>query len=293
MLRMSMGPGRRNSSAPLERLSLEMAPTEKRPSFEKRQSMEKRQSLEKSSPQRRPMSKSTSFTTSPPADTIMEENEGESLPRAAIDLDAQMASDNTRAIDARKPTGLVESQPPLLPPFEPATETLSESLQAFSPTEEKTQSGPSQTPRPRPKSIMLARRGSAGSSRSRVSMLTQLRRNRDRSDTASMLTVDEITSAVENRRASTITFEEDSDEELETASIRVPTIVEVPVGPISDGEEGDEDTEHDESYDEETEEEESEEEDDDDEDDDDDDEDDEDADHGKAFMSTGCEYHPC
>jgi mitogen-activated protein kinase kinase kinase len=97
-----------------------------------------------------------------------------------------------------------------------------------------------------------------------------------------MLTVDEITSAVEHRRASTITFEDsDEEEELETASIRVPTIVEVPVGPTSDGDGEDEESEE-ESSDDETEEDESEEEEDEDE------EDDEDADHGKAFMSTGC-----
>jgi len=246
------------------------------------------------------LSTSKSFTASPPADTILEEeNEVEGLPRSNLSIETGSESDGPS-------TGTsIKSQPPLLPPFEPATETLSESLQAFSPTDGKNQSdlqglGPVPSPRskqsdssistvsrPRPKSIMLARRGSAGSSRSRLSMLSQLRKNRDKSDTASIITVDMITADVENRRASRITFAE-SDEEEELADIHVAAAIEDPIAPTSEAEEeeGDEDGEDEAS-------EEEEEEDSDEDESTDEDEEveivvDEDADHGKAYMSTGC-----
>jgi mitogen-activated protein kinase kinase kinase len=295
MLRMSMGPNSRTGSmiAPSERFSFDSPlgsdrrqSLEKRQSPEKRQSIEKRYSVDKSPQSKRSMSISTSksYTASPQAETISEEeNEAENLPRVTLAMDTGSdqpgeSGDSTRPSTA----GSVESQPPLLPPFEPAAETLSESLQEFSPTETKKQSEaqqPAHASRPRPKSIMLARRGSAGSTRSRVSMMTQLRRNRDRSDTASMLTVDEITADVEHRRASTITFEE-SDEEEELADVHVPAVIEEPIVPTSDveGDDGDEDTA----------EEASDEEDSDDSDDSDEIEEVVEDDHGKAYMSTGC-----
>ena len=46
-----------------------------------------------------------------------------------------------------------------------------------------------------------------------MSTLSQVRRNRDRSDNASLLTVDEITAEVEHRRASVIQFDESEEEE--------------------------------------------------------------------------------
>ena len=111
-----------------------------------------------------------------------------------------------------------------------------------------------------------------------MSMLSQLRRNRDRSDTASMLTVDEITATVEQRRASTITFDESSDDEM----LDVPPSVDhglVPQNEMEEGSEADEEdleTESDEwSEDDET---------------DSDDDDDEEDDHGKAYTSSGCEW---
>jgi hypothetical protein len=184
MLRMSMGPGSRvGSIASGERLSLDSplgserrqsiekrsSPEKKSP--EKRQSLEKRYSLDKSPQSRRSVSLSTSksFTASPPTDTILEEeNEVEGLPRSNLSIETGSDSE-------RPSTGAsIESQPPLLPPFEPATETLSESLQAFSPIDGKDQSelqdrtpgassGSKQsepssvstiTSRPRPKSII-------------------------------------------------------------------------------------------------------------------------------------------
>ena len=120
-------------------------------------------------------------------------------------------------------------------------------------------------------------------------MLSQLRKNRDKSDTASIITVDMITADVENRRASRITFAE-SDEEEELADIHVPAAIEDPIAPTSEAEEeeGDEDGEDEAS-------EEEEEEDSDEDESTDEDEEveivvDEDADHGKAYMSTGCKF---
>jgi len=99
-----------------------------------------------------------------------------------------------------------------------------------------------------------------------------------------------ITADVENRRASRITFAESDDEEEELADIHVPAAIEDPIAPTSeaDEEEGDEDGE-DEASEEEEEEDSSEDES------TDEDEEveivvDEDADHGKAYMSTGCKF---
>ena len=278
--------------APSERMSFDSPlgsdrrqSLEKRQSPEKRQSIEKRHSVDKSPQSRRSMSMSTSksYTASPQADTILEEeNEAENLPRVTLAMDSSDQTGESGGSERPSSSASVESQPPLLPPFEPAAESLSESLQEFSPTDTKKQSEAQQSgpiSRPRPKSIMLARRGSAGSTRSRVSMLTQLRRNRDRSDTASMLTVDEITADVEHRRASTITFEE-SDEEEELADVHVPAVIEEPIVPTSDVEEDD--------GEEDAAEEASDEEDSGSSDDSEEIEEVIEDDHGKAYMSTGC-----
>lgn len=115
-----------------------------------------------------------------------------------------------------------------------------------------------------------------------MSTLSQLRRNRDRSDTASLLTVDEITAEVENRRASTITFDESDDEDITGGS--VPPPVEPGLAPKndeSDSEEGDDEEEDDSESESESES-----------------EGESDAsessdDHGKAYTSTGCEYTGC
>lgn len=94
-----------------------------------------------------------------------------------------------------------------------------------------------------------------------------------------MLTVDEITATVEQRRASTITFDESSDEEL----VDVPPMVDPGVVPQNEQEEGSEADEEDLS----SEEEESTEDEDDDSEEDSDTEEDE---HGKAITSTGCRW---
>ncbi|KAK4688917.1 mitogen-activated protein kinase kinase kinase, partial [Tremellales sp. Uapishka_1] len=215
------------------------------------------------SPPRRTRPMSTRTISSPPAQVILEEQElsvDPTPPRVSVSNDG---GEIVRpSIDGESEDDSIESLPPLLPPFEPSHESLSDSLQAYSPQSNL---------KPRP----VSRRDSATSTRSRYSMLSQLRKNRDRSDTASLLTVDEITAQVENRRASTITFEE-SDEDVEAV---VPQISDPGMVPQSEDEEEDEESE--ESEEEDSEDEETEDE---------DEEADADApedEHGKAFTSTG------
>ena len=240
MLRMSTGPPRRTSVVPSERSSSDT----------------KRDSV--SSTPRRSQQSHRSTLSSPPAAPIPEEGEDDIVPRLSVSSETGAKVDLESDADSN---ASVDSKPPLLPPFVPSKESLSDQLVAYSPL-----------PQPnRPKSVHV-RRGSGGSAKSRMSMLSQLRRNRDRSDTASMLTVDEITAEVENRRASTITFDE-SDEDVPAP----PPVVDPGLVPRSEVEEG---SEADEEESSEEDEENSEEEEDD---------DDAEDDHGKAFTSTGCE----
>ncbi len=133
------------------------------------------------------------------------------MPRLSISNDrgSSGAEDDRGTDDDDDNDDLVASysQPPLLPPFQPSGESLSDSLQAYSPNS----LGTGAEAKPRPKSVR-SRRSSIESSRSRRSMISH-RAARDRSDTASMLTVDEITAEVEQRRASTISFDESEEEE--------------------------------------------------------------------------------
>ncbi|WWC59189.1 uncharacterized protein I303_101738 [Kwoniella dejecticola CBS 10117] len=303
MLRMSSGPGalKRGSVAPSEstgRLSFDstFAPSIKRSSVRIADPMAE---VKASPPRRstRPGSRGTMISSPPPAGTIPEEESeilgDEHPPRLSVSNDdgrlSRPANDGESDADSSRSgsasaSGSVQSQgPPLLPPFQHSGESLAESLVDYSPTQNKG----------RPKSMALKRRGSEESTRSRFSMLSQLRRNRDKSDTASMLTVDEITAEVENRRASTITFN-DSDEEDEEVIIPPPPLI-MPGLPQDQGEgdsDGDNESETTETEEESTEEEEEDEEEEtetetetESEEEDDDDEDD--NEHGKAFTSTG------
>lgn len=83
--------------------------------------------------------------------------------------------------DVEKLSG-IDSKPHLLPPVTFPTESLSESMEGLT------------------GSRRLSRTSSNASKR--TSFMTELRSKRDRSDTASLLTVDEITAEVENRRQS-------------------------------------------------------------------------------------------
>ena len=94
-------------------------------------------------------------------------------------------------------------EPQLLPPIPFPSESFSDSLQDF-------------TTRASLRSSSPASRSLSNASH-RMSYMTELRSKRDRSDTASMVTVDEITAEVENRRATTNvsirTSEQNSDTE--------------------------------------------------------------------------------
>ncbi|BEJ13857.1 hypothetical protein CspHIS471_0310310 [Cutaneotrichosporon sp. HIS471] len=96
----------------------------------------------------------------------------------------------------------VDTHPPLLPPFESTGESLVDSLQQYSPA-------PS-TVRP---ALRQGRRGSSGSNLSRISVISSIRKSKDKSDTASLLTVDEITAEVENRRASMSTLNDSQEQD--------------------------------------------------------------------------------
>ena len=222
-------PARRGSIAPSEsKMSLEVSESQS-------------SAPETKSPPRRVRPVSTKIVSSPPpAETIPEE--GEEVPRVSVShVDRPDDSDSS-----------VE-RPPLLPPFEPSKDSLADTLQAYSRN-------------PRHKSLVMSRRGSAGSAKSRMSTVSQLRRARDRSDNASLLTVDEITAEVENRRASTITFDE-SDEEEE---IVAPPAADAGSVPLDESEESGDEASEDEDEDE------------------DEDEESGDDEHGRAFTSTGC-----
>lgn len=257
-----------------------------------------------SPPRRRPTSRMT-MTSPPSASAIPEEGEGadeggdiERLQSGRPGVPRMSVSDDTGSI--RRPTidgdtsassGGDSDRPPLLPAFEAFNESLSDSLQAYSrSTSGESTAASANTSPARPKSIALKnRRNSASSARSRMSTLSQLRRNRDKSDTASMLTVDEITAEVENRRASTISFDETSDEEenepavVGTAILAPPQAISMSADvPVDEGESGEADDSEDDSDEEDSSDEEEE---------DSDDEDEVDAgedEHGKAYTSTGC-----
>ena len=83
--------------------------------------------------------------------------------------------------DVERLSGM-DSKPHLLPPVTFPTESLSESMEGLTGSKRLS-------------------RASSNASR-RTSFITELRTKRDRSDTASLLTVDEITAEVENRRQS-------------------------------------------------------------------------------------------
>lgn len=108
---------------------------------------------------------------------------------------SQKEADAAAAAAAAEHAAAVDTHPPLLPPFESTGESLVDSLQQYSPA-------PS-TVRP---ALRQGRRGSSGSTLSRISVISSIRKSKDKSDTASLLTVDEITAEVENRRASMSTF---------------------------------------------------------------------------------------
>ena len=161
-------------------------------------------------------SRPSSSTLPPPVPEKVNENV-EDLPRMSL------STEDGRSVDLLE--GGVE-KPQLLPPIPFPTESLSESMEGIT-------GGVRQRPVSRATSIASKR----------MSYMTELRSKRDRSDTASLLTVGEITAEVESRRASTYDREADFDDwtkvdaEIENM---VPKAVE------SDEDDGDDDDEDDE-----------------------------------------------
>ncbi|KIJ68913.1 hypothetical protein HYDPIDRAFT_23789 [Hydnomerulius pinastri MD-312] len=134
------------------------------------------------SPARTMSSKRNSTISTDRSSTIAHDSltAGEDPPRVSISTEdghsVILTGDDVEKLSA------VDSKPQLLPPVNFPTESLSESMEDLT------------------GSKRLSRTSSNASKR--MSFMTELRSKRDRSDTASLLTVDEITAEVENRRQS-------------------------------------------------------------------------------------------
>ena len=215
--------------------------------------------------------------STPPSAVIPEEGRDlQPVPRVSISGDDGSELRPTFEEDEEVSGG--RSEAPLLPPFEHSEESLSDSMPNFASDA-------------RPRTSHQDRRNSVRSNKSRrLSTISSRRKSRRISDVASLLTVDEITAEVENRRASVITFTE-SEEEGEDATdhflapgaIRLsraysPGLVPQEEGEVSDLEDSFEEEDEEEETD--SEEEESEEE-------DNEEEQEENDNHGKAVTSTG------
>lgn len=121
------------------------------------------------------------ISSSPPRTAIPEdasEDDHNDMPRVSISTDGVSGSES----DVES----VDSRPPLLPPVDTSQESWSDSLAVYSPEYLKNDS---------------KRRNSIAST-SRMSLLSQFRKKKDTSDTASFLTVDEITAHVDKKRSS-------------------------------------------------------------------------------------------
>lgn len=106
----------------------------------------------------------------------------EDIPRMSLSTD----DGHSVELNDDEPSEKTSLQPQLLPPIPFPSESLSDSLQNFTSGASLRSSSP-------------ASRSLSSASR-RMSYMTELRSKRDRSDTASMVTVDEITAEVESRR---------------------------------------------------------------------------------------------
>ena len=149
----------------------------------------------------------------------------EDLPRMSL------STEDGRSVDLLGETPEDVEKPQLLPPIPFPTESLSESMEGITGSLHQ---------RPVSRTISTASK--------RMSYMTELRSKRDRSDTASLMTVGEITAEVESRRASTSEREADFDDwtkvdaEIEN---NVPKAVESDED--GDGEEEEEEEEEEES----------------------------------------------
>jgi mitogen-activated protein kinase kinase kinase len=109
---------------------------------------------------------------------------GEDIPRMSLSTD-DGRSVELHPDDVASPSTMSTS-PQLLPPIPTTNESFSESFGSI--TGRRTSRSPSRM---------------VSTASKRMSYMTELRSKRDRSDTASLMTVDEITAEVESRRAST------------------------------------------------------------------------------------------
>ncbi|KAF8964044.1 hypothetical protein BDZ97DRAFT_1904602 [Flammula alnicola] len=173
---------------------------------------------------RRSFSPRSSTSTLPPPvpDKTNGYEPAEDLPRMSL------STEDGRSVDLPLDT------PQLLPPIPFPTESLSESMEGIT------------------RQRSMSRTTSMSSKR--MSYMTELRSKRDRSDTASLMTVDEITAEVENRRVSK-SFDRDDDLDGWT---KVDTEIENMVPKAVADDDGDVDVEAEDSDDETSEEDEDE-----------------------------------
>lgn len=148
-----------------------------------------------------------------------------------------LSTDDGRSIDlplddrAEDKLSSSSSAPQLLPPIPFPTESFTQTLETFTGKQNN-------------------RKSTYSNASSRMSIMTELRSKRDRSDTASLMTVDEITANVESRRESLAIdrmaidsntnteidewTEVDSEDEDATLANEEELEVEVAVGPVDD-----------------------------------------------------------
>ena len=116
-----------------------------------------------------------------------------------------LSTEDGRSVDLLEE---VAEKPQLLPPIPFPTESLSESMEGIT-------GGIRQRPVSRATSITSKRQ----------SYMTELRSKRDRSDTASLMTVGEITAEVESRRASTSNERETDFDDWTKVDAEIETMV--------------------------------------------------------------------
>ena len=152
------------------------------------------------------MSRSSSHknVSTPPSAAIPEEGQ-DSQPVPRVSISGDDGSELRPTFEEDDKVSGSRGEAPLLPPFEHSEVSLSASMPSFASDS-------------RPGTGSQDRRNSVRSTKSRrLSTISSRRKSRRISDAASLLTVDEITAEVENRRASVITFAE-SEEDAEDAT---------------------------------------------------------------------------
>ncbi|PBK78187.1 Pkinase-domain-containing protein [Armillaria solidipes] len=115
----------------------------------------------------------------------------EDIPRVSL------STEDGRSVNLHDTSDNTNDHPELLPPIPFPTESFSESLESLTGANRRMS-----------RSLSTASRTSR-----RLSYMTELRSKKDRSDTASLMTVDEITKEVESRRRNTGVFDRRSSEE--------------------------------------------------------------------------------